>query len=53
MFKKLTNNSLKNYQLCLSTPALSWDAMFNMTKVKLEIIPDIDMYFFFEKDMRG
>ena len=50
-------NSLKNYGLCpshyLSTPALSWDAMLNMTKIKLELISDHDMYIFFEKGMRG
>ena len=37
-----------NYGLCpsnyLSAPALSWDAMGNMTKVELELIPDPDMY---------
>ena len=37
----------------LSAPALSWDAMLNMTKVKLLLIPDRDMYIFFEKDTRG
>ena len=37
----------------LSTPALSWDAMLNMTKIKLELISDHDMYIFFEKSMRG
>ena len=49
--------SLKNYGLCpshyLSAPALSWDPMLNMTKVKLELISDPDMYIFFEKGMRG
>ena len=34
-------------------PALSWDAMLNMTKIKLELISDPDMYIFFEKGMRG
>ena len=33
----------------LSAPALSWDAMLNMKKVKLELISDANMYFFFEK----
>ena len=37
-FEKFRNNSLKNYGLCpshyLSAPALSWDAMLNMTNVK-------------------
>ena len=49
------NNSLKNYGLCpshyLSVPALNWDAMFNMTKVEVKLIPDPDMYIFFEKGM--
>ena len=37
----------------MSTPALSWDAMLNITKVKLEVLSDPDMYIFFEKGMRG
>ena len=43
-------------QLCpshyLSTAALSWDAMLNMTKVECELISDADMYLFFKKGMR-
>ena len=57
VFEKFRNNSIKNYGLCrsdyLNTPALSWDAMLNMTKVEFKLIPDPDMYFFCEKDMRG
>ena len=57
VFEKFRNNSLKNYGLCpshyLSAPALSWDAMLNMTKVELERIPDPNMYIFFEKGTRG
>ena len=56
MFLKNLEKSLKNYVLCpshyLRPPALSWDAMLNMTKVKLEIISNPDMYIFFEKGMR-
>ena len=56
MFEKFKNNSLKKYRLCpshyLSAPALSWDAMLNVTKVELELITDPDMYMFFEKGMR-
>ena len=37
----------------MSAPALSWEAMLNMTKVELELISDPDMYIFFEKGMRG
>ena len=33
--------------------SLVWDAMFNMTKVKLELVSNPDMYIFFKKDMRG
>ena len=57
VFVKLRNNSLKNYALCagyyLSAPALSWDAMLNMTKVDLELISDADLYLFSEKGIRG
>ena len=37
----------------LSAPALSWDAMVNMRKVDLELIPDLDMFIFMLKGMRG
>ena len=37
--------------IVLSVPALSWDAMLNMTKVELKLIPDPDMYIFFETDI--
>ena len=57
IFEKFSNNSLKSYGLCpnhyLSAPGLSWGEMLNMTKVKLELISDPDMYIFFEKGMRG
>ena len=42
VFEKFVKNSLMNYGLCpchyLSAPALSWDAMLNMTKIKFEPI---------------
>ena len=45
VLENFRNNSLKNYGLCqshyLSAPALSWDAILNMTTVKLELIPDL------------
>ena len=47
VFEKFKNNGLKNYALCpshyLSAPGISWDTMFNMTKVELKLIPDPDM----------
>ena len=43
VFEKFKNNSLKNYGLCpshyLSAPGLNWDAMLEMTKIKLELVP--------------
>ena len=57
VLEKYKNSSLKNYGLCpkhyLSATALSWDAMLNMTEVKLELISDADVYLFFEKGIRG
>ena len=57
VFEKFRNKSLKNYTLCpshyLSAPALSWDAMLNMTKVGLEPILDRYEQIFFKKAMRG
>ena len=61
-FKILKNNyqqkkSFRNYGLCpscyLSAPGFSWEAVLSLTKVKLELILDPDMYLFFEKGMRG
>ena len=56
-FEKFRNNSLKNYELCpshyLSAPGLSWDAMLRMTKYKIDLVPDPEMYIFFEKGTRG
>ena len=45
MFENFTNNSLKSHYL--SAQGLSWDAMFKMPK--LELIPHLDMFIFFEK----
>ena len=57
VFEKLRSNSLKNYGLCrshyLSAPDLSWDAMLKMTNVELDLIPDPDMFKFFENRTRG
>ena len=57
VFEKFRNNTIENYGLCpshyLSAPTLSWDAMLNMTKVKLELILGPDIYIFTEKSMGG
>ena len=56
VFEKFRNNSLKNYGLCpghyLSTPGLICDAMLKRTKIKLGLIPDPDMYIFFDTGTR-
>ena len=53
VFEKFRNNTSKNHGLCLShhlsTLALSWNATLNMTKIKLELISDPEMYIFFKK----
>ena len=45
---------LRYYRLYLchyfSRPGLSWDAMLEITKIELELISDIDMYLFIEKE---
>ena len=38
---------------CFSSPGLSWDAMFKMTKVELDLISDVNMHLFIEKRMKG
>ena len=57
VFEIYRNNNLKNYELCpsryLIAPRLSWDAMFKTTKIEVELIPDPDMYIFFEKGTRS
>ena len=57
MFENFRNSRLKNYASYLShylnTLAFTWVAMLKVIKVDLEFIPDADMYFFFEKPMRG
>ena len=57
LFEIFRNNSLKTYGLCpshyLSARGLSWSAMLKMTKIELELIPDLDMCLFIEKGKRG
>ena len=49
-FEKLRNNNFSNYGLCpsryLSAPSLSFNAMIKITKIKLELFPDADIYIF-------
>ena len=57
VFENFRKTCLQYYKLdpChyFSSPGLSWDAMLKMTKIKLELITDIDMFQFIEKGLRG
>ena len=37
----------------LSAPVLAWEACFKKTKIKLELLTDIDMLLIIEKGIRG
>ena len=57
VFESFGKTCLQYYSLdpChyFTSPGLSWDAMLKMTKIKLELMIDVDMYQFIEKGMRG
>ena len=57
VFENFRKTCLEYYKLdpCwyLTSPGLSWDAMLKTTKIKLELMVDIDMFQFIEKGMRG
>ena len=57
VFQNFRETCLEYYHLdpCyyFTSPGLSWDAMLKMTKIKLELLTDIDMFQFIEKGMRG
>ena len=53
VFENFTNMCLKLYELdpakFLSAPGLVWQAPLKKTKVKLDLLPDIDMLLMVEK----
>ena len=57
VFENFIDTCLKFYGLhpChyFSSPGLSWDAILNMSDMRLKKIVDIDMYLFFVKRLRG
>ena len=57
VFENFRDKCLKNIGLdpChyLTSPGLAWDAALKKTKVKLDLITDIDMQLFIEKGLRG
>ena len=57
VFENFRKNSLQAYGLdpChyFTTPGLSWDSMLKMTRVKLDLLTDIDMVMWIESGIRG
>ena len=57
IFENFRNISQRDYSLdpCqfYSAPGLSWSAMLRMTKVKLQLLTDIDDLILFERGIRG
>ena len=55
VFEKFTSETLKFYKLdpshYFSYPGLSWNPMLKMTRIKLELISDIDKHLFIEKGL--
>ena len=54
LFEKFISTCLDHYGLVpchyFSSPGLGWDAMLKMTGIELELISDIDMHLFIEKE---
>ena len=56
VYEEFRKTCIKEYELdpCyfVSAPNLSWEALLKLTKVKLELLIDIDMLLIFEKGLR-
>ena len=57
VFGSFRNTCIKVYELdpahFLSAPGLAWQACLKKTKVKLELLEDVDMLLMVEKGIRG
>ena len=57
IFQKFRNMCIEIYELdsakFLSSPGLAWQAALKKTKVKLDLLTNIDMLFMVEKGIRG
>ena len=57
VFENFRETCLKNYKLdpaqYFTTPGLAWDALLKKTKIKLDLLTDIDMLQMVEKGVRG
>ena len=57
VFEQFRDMCLKNYELdpvhSYTAPGLTWKAALKMTKVKLDLLTDIDQHIFIEDGIRG
>ena len=57
VFENFREICLENYNIdpayYFTFPGLFWDAMLKETKIKLELLSDIDQYYFFKQMIRG
>ena len=57
VFENFRNKCIEIYELdpahLLSAPGLTWQACLKKTRVKLELLTDIDMLLIVEKGIRG
>lgn len=57
VFENFHKTCLQCYKLdpahYFTNPGLSWDAMLNLTGIKLELMSDVDQFQFIEKGMSG
>ena len=57
IFQNIRSTCLKHYELdpthFYTSPGLVWTAALKMTKIRLELLTDIDMLLMFEKGIRG
>ena len=57
IFENFRDTCLEHYQLdpahFYTAPGLAWIAALKLTKIKLELLTDLDMFLMFEKGIRG
>ena len=57
VFEAFRKICIKEYELdptyFVSAPGLSWEACLKLTKVKLELLTDLDMFLMYEEGIRG
>ena len=57
IFENFRETCLKHYQLdpahFYTAPGLAWIAALKLTKIKLELLTDLDMFLMFKKGIRG